>query len=979
MALGNLSVKVSADISGFTSNMQLASQAANDNMMASQDAIEGFRQSLLQSTADMKSFSAVINSNMKAANDSITTNADQAANALTDMGDSMDEAKEKIKEGAKESQKAIEDLNDDAGEKAETLGDKVMGALGAVASFALGFVKSAIETALAVEAALAFSNALGVIVRSLFEIYAIYKAISFVVSMLDISFYKSEDIDAIIAYSASLKELQDNLLISSIQAGALYDALHRLGVDQKEYLDVFSKVTFSIHDNGDELERLGVVTKDANGKFLDQRKVLENAKAVLDSYTEGWDRNRASVAIGMGTYAQITNALKVTDDQLHASKERLNDYQLGMTAGTQEALRKYQTAMREFQNENDLMSQGFKRVMSDALVPAFTAMMNYLKNGWPSVVNLFRVGVSTIVGLVYGIVDGIYIFARSIVAIGEVIGGTLISLGKASLAVMQGDFKKAGEYMTEGWSDAKDRVNDAGKEIVDVIMKNDAAIKQAVGDDGRDASLAASKRDIPEKKSWVPPDKKEKESNKDVAKSVMEGKIKEQEALIASEKAILQSRESYLKTYYANDEMSAEEYYSTKNRAIVEAKNNIEIAYKAEIAAAEQYISINEKIKGNEKEVEEGKNRIIEAKKKRAADEMALNNQITQSYMELAAEAGVIQKEFLTNAEAEDKMYASRMSKIQAFKNAQIYNEHAGNRMLEQEGRRHSESVINAAIADERKKQDLNVLFLTNSANTADQVKGYWLAANQSVLTDQQKLSQMTAQAMTSATDGVASAVTQFINHGKSLGESLKNVAVSIADSFVQSFIKMQIQKLLLDKVAATGYVATITAQSQAMVAMASLAAFASTAAIPIVGPGLAPAAAATAAATAEGFSTAAIAAATLSVPSARNGYDIPTNVNPLTQLHEQEMVLPKEQANVVRDLAKSSSTTQQSSTGPIELHTTINIHPDGNSSSNTSGKGVDTGAAKQLSDMVNGLTQQALAKEMRPGGLIWKMRSGQV
>lgn len=164
----------------------------------------------------------------------------------------------------------------------------------------------------------------------------------------------------------------------------------------------------------------------------------------------------------------------------------------------------------------------------------------------------------------------------------------------------------------------------------------------------------------------------------------------------------------------------------------------------------------------------------------------------------------------------------------------------------------------------------------------------------------------MFSTAFDSITDGVASSISSAILGGKSLEESLKAVALNVADAFITSFIKIQIQKLFLDKTAAAGYAATIAAQSQAMVAMAGLAAFASTAAIPIVGPALAPGAAAAATALAEGFAIAATASAALSVASARNGFDIPAGVNPLTQLHEKEMVLPAPQANVIRDLAKT-------------------------------------------------------------------------
>ncbi|EMN1780004.1 phage tail protein [Acinetobacter baumannii] len=41
-------------------------------------------------------------------------------------------------------------------------------------------------------------------------------------------------------------------------------------------------------------------------------------------------------------------------------------------------------------------------------------------------------------------------------------------------------------------------------------------------------------------------------------------------------------------------------------------------------------------------------------------------------------------------------------------------------------------------------------------------------------------------------------------------------------------------------------------------------------------------------------------------IKSARGGYDIPSGVNPMTQLHEEEMVLPKQHANTIRALGKS-------------------------------------------------------------------------
>ena len=69
---------------------------------------------------------------------------------------------------------------------------------------------------------------------------------------------------------------------------------------------------------------------------------------------------------------------------------------------------------------------------------------------------------------------------------------------------------------------------------------------------------------------------------------------------------------------------------------------------------------------------------------------------------------------------------------------------------------------------------------------------------------------------------------------------------------------------------------------------------YASVAAIPVVGPWLAPAMAVAATGTVMGFAA--------NVASAEGGYDIPAGISPMTQLHEKEMVLPAHIATPLRE-----------------------------------------------------------------------------
>jgi hypothetical protein len=72
------------------------------------------------------------------------------------------------------------------------------------------------------------------------------------------------------------------------------------------------------------------------------------------------------------------------------------------------------------------------------------------------------------------------------------------------------------------------------------------------------------------------------------------------------------------------------------------------------------------------------------------------------------------------------------------------------------------------------------------------------------------------------------------------------------------------------------------------------------------------------------GYASAGIVIGT-TIASAEGGYDIPGGVNPVTQLHEKEMVLPRAQADVIRGLASRGG-----AGGAGDINQTFNISIDG-------------------------------------------------
>ena len=123
-------------------------------------------------------------------------------------------------------------------------------------------------------------------------------------------------------------------------------------------------------------------------------------------------------------------------------------------------------------------------------------------------------------------------------------------------------------------------------------------------------------------------------------------------------------------------------------------------------------------------------------------------------------------------------------------------------------------------------------------------------------------------------------------------------------------------QEKAIEKVGAAQTVATKAAEATAVAGAnaveAGTGAAASQASIPIVGPALALEAMAAV--------FGAVMAMGSKVKSASRGYDIPRGVNPMTQLHEEEMVLPSKYANTIRNMAAGEGGQSQPAEPPINL-----------------------------------------------------------
>ncbi|HBQ5885864.1 TPA: phage tail tape measure protein [Klebsiella variicola subsp. variicola] len=249
----------------------------------------------------------------------------------------------------------------------------------------------------------------------------------------------------------------------------------------------------------------------------------------------------------------------------------------------------------------------------------------------------------------------------------------------------------------------------------------------------------------------------------------------------------------------------------------------------------------------------------------------------------------------------------------------------------------------------------------------SDGLRNDWESGISSALSDFADSSsdyyQQAADAMTSilgsATDSISERLYDVISGTESMGEAIKGIFSDLGKSVIKALVDMAAQwivyqgvQMLVNKSAQASAIPSMIANAQATALQAQLAAFASTAAIPIVGPGLAPAAMAAAAAITEPM-VAAISAASLS-GMAHDGIDaVPETGTWLLQKGERVTTA----ATSAKLDATLDRVANQSTGGGTIYSPTITIPINGNPSDATLAlvrKAADEGAERGYRKAVN-------------------------
>lgn len=222
---------------------------------------------------------------------------------------------------------------------------------------------------------------------------------------------------------------------------------------------------------------MGIQVRDtAAGAFLPMLDIMFNVNARLLAMKEGADRNIAANALYGRSWREIQGILGLTRKSMEEALEKAE--KLGLVVGPDKKaqVEQYSSAMNNF---GDVLT-GIKVTIGTALLPVLTDVAVWFGSVGPQAVEVFKVVMESVIGLVEALVLGFKVLYNILQAVADTIFNTLAGGMEAVGRALTGDFKGAWQALEKQGNATEQAWDRAFSNIVDSAMNADARIKKMV-------------------------------------------------------------------------------------------------------------------------------------------------------------------------------------------------------------------------------------------------------------------------------------------------------------------------------------------------------------------------------------------------------------------------------------------------------------------------------------------------------------------
>jgi hypothetical protein len=694
--------------------------------------------------------------------------------------------------------------------------------------------------------------------------------------------------------------LANTLGIASDAASALNTALGDIGADSDTYLSAFNHFSRAIKSNEDQLRAMGLQTRDANGNLRDASTLMQEALSDVNEYQRGLDQTTAAMTYFGKSIDDARKLQRLNADVLEEAKQKNEQLGLTITKNNVEATRKYRDAMNDL---GDVLS-ALKKTIGDAVMPIFAEMANWLAAIGPAAVMVLHGAVASLATIFWGL-------KSAVVAVWETLGAFLytvtepfLTFGRAFAALMRGEWTGA----VQEFSGLAGRIGGAWRNAWQAYsgdaQKSFEEIKKVWSDQSGAFTPKSGKKTMP---AGGKGDGKASAEPSGVAgwEEVLNNWKIAYQKLSVEQGSFQQLSKTQEAEYWRN--VLAYQTLTDKERQAVTAKY---VAAEGE-SQKQRFAAEIATLRASEVEWQNNAERRLEIVRQQSAAILAVYGAESREYQDAR------RREAETERAVQQQLQALRMGTARQVADQRIAEVDMAQRAYQSVAALHGQTLAEQLQADlqfEQQRYEIRRQYaeqnLAGIDPRRDRVR-YAEASNQLLELERQYQGKrqdliLGAQAkasepMKSMFDGMQSSLNGslkgVLTGTQSWASSMRSLFGAVGDTIVEELVTKPLAAMLVGWIKKRAIAMSEVATNAAV---AGSGAAASSASIPFVGWLTALPAMASVFAGVMGMSS--------SIPSAAAGWDIPSGINPLAQLHEREMVLPAEQADAVRDMASGGA-----------------------------------------------------------------------
>lgn len=657
--------------------------------------------------------------------------------------------------------------------------------------------------------------------------------------------------------------------ITATEAGNLKAALAEENVEVSTFMGAAQKLANNLKNDEAALQKVGLATRDAAGNLRPLNQLVVEAIELTGKYKAGTDRAIAASEL-FGKGFEISGDLaKINSELIARNIERQRELGAVVSKESVAAFEDYDASSKGVTATLRAMWQ----VVGTVLMPVLATLGNWFNAIGPAAITVIKGALGGLASAFHFVTTGVTVLWETlnalVVTVAEPIRALAVAIGRA----MTGDFSGAAESIKGIGSNIAGAWGKAFDEMTAKAQSTSDRVAAIFG--GGTATGPADTGGRSANGLVKPPDDKDKKNKTAADPSFMQY----YEAALAQEKRLASEKDA-LREYTKEEELAF--WQTLLDYANMTAKDRVAIEKKvADLTVATRRQEAKEKI-------------AVDAEVARFNEVTALNRvEAQRAAAEAAVELGVMSASQMIEQEM---LFEQRKFEIQqqALMDRLALADKDPNISPAERLRMQNQ------ILEQEQQYQLKMSQLARRASKE----------NAQIWGDlSQRMSSLWDRGVTALMNGTF----KWRNAFKAIGMELVSwFATSVVGDMVKKWLAGQATQLAIklgflqqeqaaQMASSTTVVATKASEATSVAAanavQAGTGAAASQASIPWVGPVLAIAAMAAIFAAVSGMAG--------KIKSASRGYAIPKGLNPVTQLHEEEMVLPAEHADVIRRLAK--------------------------------------------------------------------------